>query len=878
MSGREAAASEGPEAPDEREAGEGLCPTSLPWAFLHLAVLTAFALGQPLFDLLGKNPEFFAARGSTAGDIITFSVLVVVGPPLIGVLIEFLVGLASKPARQAVHLVFITLLTALGVIQFLKDSFSGTLVLLALSLALGALLAFGYSRAEPVRSFLSVLSPAPLVLLFVFLFVSPVSDIVTAGDAEAKDVKGGSNAPIVFLGLDEFPAISITDSKGRIDAKRYPGIAELASKSTWFSNAHSIYDSTSRAWPAILDGNYPVKEKRLPTSADHPDSLFAILGKSHQMNVSEEATTVCPRDLCRDDRLDEPFADRIRSITDDLGLVYQHMVAPPAIERKLDSVSETWGDFGGGGGGGGAQPGAGGSAETGAARGDGGKNTIENLRGGRTERLDEWIESIKDTRRPTLNFKHLLLPHVPWQYLPDGRAYSNGTDPIPQISRQSYPDQGQIDVLQQRHLLQVGFVDRELRRLIAQLKKEGLWDKAMVVLTADHGVAFRKGTFDRRKATEENVDEISPVPLFIKAPGQQKGRVNREIVETTDILPTMLDILNIDPPEKTDGKSAFSAAVRNRTEFKMLKRDLSGWIRMPDSEFERRTMQKVRERIAKFGNGSDGPARIYRIGPSQQLIGQRAQPAGRSQAKVTLVRPGAYADVDPGGPAIPTWVTGRVSGGTGRPQDIAVAVNGTVRATGNTFKLASGGGQLIGVLVPPSAFRKGRNRVEVFEVQGGRLLRWAGARSVTCVTGRKGGEPTASTGRPGTARSSRTGPRCPRSGTAAWSRSAPRPGLRPGTAAPPPRRWRSGTRSAGPLSATHLDRLLADQPRVDALLVDDAVQRHGALVVGVGRLALAARAGGLVAAPACGQGEGGGTGGGRREASSDHRGQGRRNT
>ena len=662
----------------------------------------------------------------SAGDIVVFSLLVVVGPPLIGVLIEFLVGLVSEPARQAVHLVFITLLTALGVIQFLKDSFSGTLVLIALSLALGALLAFGYSRAEPVRSFLSVLSPAPLLLLILFLFASPVSDIVTAGDAEAKDVKGGSNAPIVFLGLDEFPGISIMDAQGKIDAKRFPGFAELAENSTWFPNAHSIYDSTSRAWPAIMDGNYPEKDKRLPTSADHPDSIFAILGKSHSMNVSEEATTVCPRDLCQDTRQDEPFVDRIKSMTDDLGLVYQHMVAPPGVEEDLDTVSETWGDFGGGGGGSGtAQPGAGGSEATGPARGDGGKKTLENLRGGRTERLDEWIASIKDTRRPTLNFKHLLLPHVPWQYLPDGRTYSPaGTDPIPQISRQSYKDQGQVDVLQQRHLLQVGFVDSEVQRLIAHLKKEGVWDKAMVVVTADHGVSFKKDQFDRRKANDTNVDELAPVPLFIKAPGQEKGKVNRENVETTDVLPTMLDILNIKSPDETDGKSAYSAAVRNRDEFKMLKRDLSGWIRMPESEFEQRKTQKTRERVAKYGQGKDGPERIYRIGPNQQLIGQKAQSAGTSQSKVALTAPRAYANVNPDGAIIPTWVTGRVSGG--RQVDIAVAVNGTVRAVGNTFKLATGGGQLIGVLVPENSFKKGGNTVEVFEVDGGRLLKMGG--------------------------------------------------------------------------------------------------------------------------------------------------------
>ena len=41
---------------------------------LELAVLCAFAFAQPLFDLLGRNPEFFAVRGSPSGDIVLFAV------------------------------------------------------------------------------------------------------------------------------------------------------------------------------------------------------------------------------------------------------------------------------------------------------------------------------------------------------------------------------------------------------------------------------------------------------------------------------------------------------------------------------------------------------------------------------------------------------------------------------------------------------------------------------------------------------------------------------------------------------------------------------------------------------------------------------------
>ena len=44
---------------------------------LHLSVLSAFAFAEPLFDLLGKTPEFFVVRGSTAGDVVFFGAFLV---------------------------------------------------------------------------------------------------------------------------------------------------------------------------------------------------------------------------------------------------------------------------------------------------------------------------------------------------------------------------------------------------------------------------------------------------------------------------------------------------------------------------------------------------------------------------------------------------------------------------------------------------------------------------------------------------------------------------------------------------------------------------------------------------------------------------------
>ena len=164
-------------------------------------------------------------------------------------------------------------------------------------------------------------------------------------------------------------------------------------------------------------------------------------------------------------------------------------------------------------------------------------NTRANLASDRKGRFDEWVGKIP-AKRTTLNFKHVLLPHVPWQYLPDGRQYRrDGSEPIPQISRQSYKDEGQVEQLQLRHLLQAGFADHELGKVLARIDKLGIYDDALVVVVADHGVSFKKGQFDRRNVNRANIDEITPVPLFIKRPGQDKGTVSRSVVETIDVLP-----------------------------------------------------------------------------------------------------------------------------------------------------------------------------------------------------------------------------------------------------------------------------------------------------------------------------------------------------
>ena len=211
-------------------------------------MLWTFAVAQPLFDLLKDNPEFFAARGSSGFDVISWSVLLVVLPPALLLAVELLVGLAGRTARRGAHLVLIAGLVALIAAQALKKSIDASdLVLIVLSLAIGAGVAALFARAEPVRSFLRVLSPAPIVFLCLFLFTDPISKVAFPDEAQARTIGGVSQAPIVVVLLDELP-VEHADRRERQDRRRSASPA-------------------SASWPAPPPGSATPTRSTTPPSA-----------------------------------------------------------------------------------------------------------------------------------------------------------------------------------------------------------------------------------------------------------------------------------------------------------------------------------------------------------------------------------------------------------------------------------------------------------------------------------------------------------------------------------------------------------------------------------------------------------------------------------
>jgi hypothetical protein len=246
------------------------------------------------------------------------------------------------------------------------------------------------------------------------------------------------------------------------------------------------------------------------------------------------------------------------------------------------------------------------------------------------------------------------------------------------------------------------------------------------VVTADHGISSESGVPTRRLTDMSNIDELAPVPLFVKTPRQRRGRTLPWYVRTTDVAPTIADLLDARLPYRADGRSVFSRAVRARRGAMVLERDLRGRLRISARALERRRSALLRARLRRFGHG-DWKSLYTGIGPSRELIGRAAaelpRAPGRTGLQARIASAPAIRAVRRGSLVRPTQIAGAIVGGDGREtRPVAVSVNGTIAATGVSFHLRlpraqpAAAGESFAVMVPEQSIRLGRNHVAVFEI------------------------------------------------------------------------------------------------------------------------------------------------------------------
>lgn len=99
-----------------------------------------------------------------------------------------------------------------------------------------------------------------------------------------------------------------------------------------------------------------------------------------------------------------------------------------------------------------------------------------------------------------------------------------------------------------RYFAFVTFIDSEIASVIAAIDHLGLGDSTFVIHTADHGdmTGTHGGQFNKGPL---GYDEVYRVPLLVRGPGIARGGVCHQPVSSVALMPTILELAGVTPPE-----------------------------------------------------------------------------------------------------------------------------------------------------------------------------------------------------------------------------------------------------------------------------------------------------------------------------------------
>jgi arylsulfatase A-like enzyme len=156
--------------------------------------------------------------------------------------------------------------------------------------------------------------------------------------------------------------------------------------------------------------------------------------------------------------------------------------------------------------------------------------------------FDAALGYMKADPGPSFLWVHVAVPHTPYYDIPAADALHPG-DPAryrrvteAQVAAASTAKLREYEQVYQRY---VRFGDAQLGRFIAGLRAAGLYDQAMLMVTADHGEDFGlPGHIPHGNGIA--TEDISHVPFVIHLPGQRQARRVETLVGHRDVVPTIL--------------------------------------------------------------------------------------------------------------------------------------------------------------------------------------------------------------------------------------------------------------------------------------------------------------------------------------------------
>lgn len=141
-----------------------------------------------------------------------------------------------------------------------------------------------------------------------------------------------------------------------------------------------------------------------------------------------------------------------------------------------------------------------------------------------------WLRERESPQDPFFMWLHYFDPHEP----------KNPPEPHRSLSPAPYD-------------AEIAFADEQFGYVLKELEKQGIYDRTLIVFTADHG----EGLLDHGEPTHALLvfDTTVRIPMILRVPGGVGGQVDDRLASLVDVMPTVLDLLDIEPTSEQQGYS-----------------------------------------------------------------------------------------------------------------------------------------------------------------------------------------------------------------------------------------------------------------------------------------------------------------------------------
>ncbi|MFZ7104231.1 MAG: sulfatase [Peptococcaceae bacterium] len=183
-----------------------------------------------------------------------------------------------------------------------------------------------------------------------------------------------------------------------------------------------------------------------------------------------------------------------------------------------------------------------------------------------------WLEAGQDAEKFFL-YLDLFDPHEPWdapeEYVKMYETDYGGEEVIYPYNDfwQNFVSEEELKHMRAMYKGSVTLVDRWIGVLLDKIEKLGLKEDTAVIFTSDHGFLFGEHGLVGKSIKPEHgyyeacrmYNEIRRVPLLIRLPGQQHGEHIKALVQSPDLMPTILELSGLVATESVGGKANISA-------------------------------------------------------------------------------------------------------------------------------------------------------------------------------------------------------------------------------------------------------------------------------------------------------------------------------